>query len=104
MSGHQANGPGLQYKVMWRQKDVDKEWTSVTVANVSKFMVSGTPTFTPYEVQVQAINDYGIGPEPAVVTGHSGEDCEEHTTQLCVLGRHYGPVSWTQIKPRIVLD
>uniref|UniRef100_A0A674CU12 Neuronal cell adhesion molecule n=1 Tax=Salmo trutta TaxID=8032 RepID=A0A674CU12_SALTR len=74
MSGHQANGPGLQYKVMWRQKDVDKEWTSVTVANVSKFMVSGTPTFTPYEVQVQAINDYGIGPEPAVVTGHSGED------------------------------
>ncbi|KAJ8382835.1 hypothetical protein SKAU_G00036130 [Synaphobranchus kaupii] len=74
LSGLQANGPGLQYKVIWRQKDVDKEWTSVTVANVSKFVVSGTPTFVPYEVMVQAENDFGRGPEPEVFLGYSGED------------------------------
>lgn len=59
---------------MWRQKDLDSEWTSVTVANNSKFVVSGTPTFAPYELKVQAVNDYGAGPEPAVVLGLSGED------------------------------
>ncbi|XP_064865959.1 neuronal cell adhesion molecule isoform X8 [Oncorhynchus nerka] len=105
MSGHQANGPGLQYKVMWRQKDVDKEWTSVTVANVSKFMVSGTPTFTPYEVQVQAINDYGIGPEPAVVTGHSGEDLPMQapdTVQVLVLNSSLAEVHWEPVPPKTV--
>ncbi|XP_052330648.1 neuronal cell adhesion molecule-like isoform X15 [Oncorhynchus keta] len=105
MSGHQANGPGLHYKVMWRQKDVDKEWTSVTVANVSKFMVSGTPTFTPYEVQVQAINDYGIGPEPAVVTGHSGEDLPMQapdTVQVLVLNSSLAEVHWEPVPPKTV--
>ncbi|XP_071008635.1 neuronal cell adhesion molecule-like isoform X7 [Oncorhynchus clarkii lewisi] len=105
MSGHQANGPGLQYKVMWRQKDVDKEWTSVTVANVSKFMVSGTPTFTPYEVQVQAINDYGIGPEPAVVTGHSGEDLPMQApdnVQVLVLNSSLAEVHWEPVPPKTV--
>lgn len=73
--GLQANGPGLQYVVMWRQKDLEEKWTTVTVANVSKFVVSGTPTFIPYEVKVQAMNDYGSGPEPGIFTGYSGEDC-----------------------------
>uniref|UniRef100_A0A3B3SRI0 Neural cell adhesion molecule L1 n=1 Tax=Paramormyrops kingsleyae TaxID=1676925 RepID=A0A3B3SRI0_9TELE len=67
LTGLQSNGPGLQYKVSWMQQDVDKDWTSVTVANVSKFVVSGTPTFVPYEVKVQAVNDYGSAPEPEVV-------------------------------------
>ncbi|XP_072003002.1 neuronal cell adhesion molecule isoform X16 [Engystomops pustulosus] len=74
MKGFDSNGPGLQYKVSWRQKDVDEDWTSVTVANVSKYIVSGTPTFVPYEIKVQALNDLGYAPEPAVVIGHSGED------------------------------
>ncbi|XP_075130323.1 neuronal cell adhesion molecule isoform X13 [Leptodactylus fuscus] len=74
MKGFDSNGPGLQYKVSWRQKDFDEEWTSVTVANVSKYIVSGTPTFVPYEIKVQALNDLGYAPEPAVVIGHSGED------------------------------
>uniref|UniRef100_A0A667WB10 Neuronal cell adhesion molecule n=1 Tax=Myripristis murdjan TaxID=586833 RepID=A0A667WB10_9TELE len=74
LTGLQANGPGLQYKVMWRQKEVDEEWASETVANVSQFVVSGTPTFVPYELKVQALNEYGAGPEPAVAHGHSGED------------------------------
>ncbi|XP_053263265.1 neuronal cell adhesion molecule isoform X12 [Podarcis raffonei] len=70
----QSNGPGLQYKVSWRQKDGDDDWTSVTVANVSKYIVSGTPTFAPYEIKVQALNDLGPAPEPTTTIGHSGED------------------------------
>ncbi|XP_040858174.1 neuronal cell adhesion molecule isoform X27 [Ochotona curzoniae] len=74
LNGFESNGPGLQYKVSWRQKDGDDEWTSVVVANVSKYIVSGTPTFVPYLIKVQALNDVGFAPEPAVVLGHSGED------------------------------
>ncbi|XP_045434521.1 neuronal cell adhesion molecule isoform X12 [Pipistrellus kuhlii] len=74
LNGFESNGPGLQYKVSWRQKDGDDEWTSVIVANVSKYIVSGTPTFVPYLIKVQALNDVGFAPEPAVVMGHSGED------------------------------
>ncbi|XP_038251507.1 neuronal cell adhesion molecule isoform X30 [Dermochelys coriacea] len=74
LKGFQSNGRGLQYKVSWRQKDVGDEWTSVIVANVSKYIVSGTPTFVPYEIKVQALNDIGYAPEPAEVIGHSGED------------------------------
>ncbi|XP_017902709.1 PREDICTED: neuronal cell adhesion molecule isoform X17 [Capra hircus] len=74
LNGFESNGPGLQYKVSWRQKDGDDEWTSVVVANVSKYIVSGTPTFVPYLIKVQALNDAGFAPEPAAVMGHSGED------------------------------
>ncbi|XP_075456177.1 neuronal cell adhesion molecule isoform X18 [Ascaphus truei] len=74
LKGFVSNGPGLQYKVSWRQKDFDDEWTSVTVANVSKYIVSGTPIFAPYEMKVQALNSLGYAPEPTVVIGHSGED------------------------------
>ncbi|XP_036774852.2 neuronal cell adhesion molecule isoform X11 [Manis pentadactyla] len=74
LNGFESNGPGLQYKVSWRQRDGDDEWTSVIVANVSKYIVSGTPTFAPYLVKVQALNDVGFAPEPAEVMGHSGED------------------------------
>nr|KAF6419053.1 neuronal cell adhesion molecule [Rousettus aegyptiacus] len=74
LNGFESNGPGLQYKVSWRQRDGDDEWTSVVVANVSKYIVSGTPTFVPYLIKVQALNDMGFAPEPPVVMGHSGED------------------------------
>ncbi|KAM9807696.1 neuronal cell adhesion molecule-like [Neosynchiropus ocellatus] len=74
LTGLQANGPGLHYRVMWRQKRMDSEWTTVTVANNSQFVVSGTPTFVQYELKVQAVNDFGSAPEPAVAHGYSGED------------------------------
>ncbi|XP_051547368.1 neuronal cell adhesion molecule a isoform X1 [Myxocyprinus asiaticus] len=74
LTGLESNGPGLQYKVSWRQKDVDQDWNSLTLANVSQYVVTGTDTFVPYEVTVQAINDYGLGPRPEVVLGYSGED------------------------------
>ena len=71
-----ATGRVETYKVQWRQKDVDQEWASKTVANVSHFVVTGAPTFVPYEIKVQAMNEYGNGPDPEVVIGYSGEDCE----------------------------
>uniref|UniRef100_A0A8C4RE50 Neuronal cell adhesion molecule n=1 Tax=Erpetoichthys calabaricus TaxID=27687 RepID=A0A8C4RE50_ERPCA len=74
LTGIQSNGPGLQYKVSWRQKDVNEEFTTIKVANVSKYIVSATPTFVPYEFYVQTINDFGPGPEPLIHVGHSGED------------------------------
>ncbi|MEQ2313349.1 hypothetical protein AMECASPLE_001089 [Ameca splendens] len=74
LTGLQSNGPGLRYKVSWRRKRPGSDWTTVTVANNSKFIVSGTPTFSPYEIKVQAVNDHGEGPEPVVALGYSGED------------------------------
>lgn len=55
---------------------MDEDWSSKTVANASQFVVSGTPTYVPFEIKVQSLNDYGNGPEADVVTGYSGEDCE----------------------------
>ena len=76
LTGLQSNGPALRYKILWRQKDADQEWVEETVANVSQHVVTETPTYVPYEVKVQAVNDYGNGPEPKMVLGYSGEDCE----------------------------
>ncbi|XP_043963804.1 neuronal cell adhesion molecule a isoform X3 [Gambusia affinis] len=74
LTGFQSNGPGLQYKVQWRQKDVEDDWTSKNVVNDSQLIVSGTPTYVAYEIKVQAFNNYGNAPEPTVVIGYSGED------------------------------
>ncbi|XP_026774955.1 neuronal cell adhesion molecule a isoform X8 [Pangasianodon hypophthalmus] len=105
LMGLQSNGPGLQYIVMWRQKDLDKEWSSVTVANVSKFVVSGTPTFVPYEVKVQALNDYGHGPKPGVITGYSGEDlpvAAPENVRVLVQNSTLAEVHWDPVPPTLV--
>uniref|UniRef100_A0A8B9VW34 Neuronal cell adhesion molecule n=1 Tax=Anas zonorhyncha TaxID=75864 RepID=A0A8B9VW34_9AVES len=96
----ESNGPGLQYKVSWRQKDVDDEWTSVVVANVSKYIVSGTPTFVPYEIKVQALNDLGYAPEPSEVIGHSGEDLPmvaPGNVQVHVINSTLAKVHWDPV-------
>ncbi|XP_069707596.1 neuronal cell adhesion molecule isoform X7 [Phaenicophaeus curvirostris] len=100
LTGFQSNGPGLQYKVSWRQKDVDDEWTSVIVANVSKYIVSGTPTFVPYEIKVQALNDLGYAPEPSEVIGHSGEDLPmvaPGNVQVHVINSTLAKVHWDPV-------
>uniref|UniRef100_A0A672U465 Neuronal cell adhesion molecule n=1 Tax=Strigops habroptila TaxID=2489341 RepID=A0A672U465_STRHB len=101
----QSNGPGLQYKVSWRQKDVDDEWTSVIVANVSKYIVSGTPTFVPYEIKVQALNDLGYAPEPSEVIGHSGEDLPmvaPGNVQVHVINSTLAKVHWDPVPLKTV--
>lgn len=100
MSGFQANGPGLHYKVMWRQKALDSDWTTVTVANNSKFVVLGTPTFVPYELKVQAVNDHGDGPEPKIAEGYSGEDlpiAAPENVQAIILNSTLAEVHWDPV-------
>ncbi|XP_036432697.1 neuronal cell adhesion molecule a isoform X3 [Colossoma macropomum] len=105
MTGLQSNGPGLQYKVSWKQKDTDEDWTSIIVANVSEYVVTGTPTFVPYEVMVQAINDYGSGPKPEVVLGYSGEDrptMAPESVKVLVQNSTLAEVHWEPIPPSTV--
>ncbi|NXT31512.1 NCHL1 protein, partial [Pelecanoides urinatrix] len=69
----ERNGPGLEYKVSWRQRGVEADWNEETVKKHS-LTLRNTPTFAPYEIKVQAVNNLGSGPEPNVTIGYSGED------------------------------
>ncbi|NXI62452.1 NCHL1 protein, partial [Anseranas semipalmata] len=69
----ERNGPGLEYKVSWRQRGVETDWNEETVKKHS-LTLRNTPTFVPYEIKVQAVNNLGAGPEPNVTIGYSGED------------------------------
>ncbi|XP_062268254.1 neurofascin homolog (chicken) a isoform X6 [Platichthys flesus] len=69
----ERNGPNLQYNVWWRRKDVGEEWSNVTTEG-SKHIIHNTETYVPYEIKIQAINEFGKGPESNVVIGYSGED------------------------------
>ncbi|XP_053496979.1 neuronal cell adhesion molecule a isoform X1 [Ictalurus furcatus] len=102
--GLQSNGPGLQYKVMWRLKDLEN-WSSYTVSNVSQYVVSETPTFMPFEVKVQALNDYGHGPNPEVVIGYSGEDlpvAAPENVRVQVQNSTLAEVHWDPVPPTLV--
>ncbi|NXK86875.1 NCHL1 protein, partial [Formicarius rufipectus] len=69
----ERNGPGLEYRVSWRQQGLHTDWSEETVKKHS-LTVRNTPTFVPYEIKVQAVNHLGAGPEPNVTVGYSGED------------------------------
>ncbi|TST85784.1 Neurofascin [Bagarius yarrelli] len=70
---NQRNGPDLRYVVSWRRRDLAQEWNNITSIN-TKHVVSGTETYVPYEIKIQAVNDFGPGPESNIVIGYSGED------------------------------
>ncbi|XP_047675607.1 neuronal cell adhesion molecule a isoform X9 [Tachysurus fulvidraco] len=104
LDGLQSNGPGLNYTVKWKQ-DTETQWSSVTLFNVSKFVVSGTPTFKPYMVKVQAVNNYGPGPEPEVVTGYSGEDlpaAAPENVSVLVKNSTLAEVHWKPVAAHLV--
>ncbi|XP_067448984.1 neurofascin isoform X2 [Thunnus thynnus] len=67
------NGPHLKYLVWWRRRDSREEWKNATTKWL-KYYIYDADTFTPYEIKVQAVNDFGLGPESPVVVGYSGED------------------------------
>uniref|UniRef100_A0A3B3TN02 Neurofascin n=1 Tax=Poecilia latipinna TaxID=48699 RepID=A0A3B3TN02_9TELE len=67
------NGPHLKYLVWWRRRDSREEWKNATTKWL-KYYIYDADTFTPYELKVQAVNDFGLGPESPVVIGYSGED------------------------------
>ncbi|XP_069062472.1 neural cell adhesion molecule L1-like protein isoform X4 [Pleurodeles waltl] len=67
------NGPGLQYRVVWRQQGAQDDWEEEYTKR-HWFIVKNTPTYVPYDIKVQAVNQLGFAPEPLVFTEYSGED------------------------------
>ncbi|XP_076840024.1 neurofascin isoform X1 [Brachyhypopomus gauderio] len=68
------NGPNLGYMVWWKRRDSREEWKNYTTYWWCSYIIYDTDTFTPYEIKVQAVNDFGLGPESPMITGYSGED------------------------------
>ncbi|XP_059136136.1 neurofascin isoform X3 [Peromyscus eremicus] len=73
MNATSAFGPNLRYIVKWRRRETRETWNNVTVWG-SRYVVGQTPVYVPYEIRVQAENDFGKGPEPETIIGYSGED------------------------------
>ncbi|XP_073771527.1 neurofascin homolog (chicken) a isoform X28 [Danio rerio] len=73
MQNTERNGPNLRYVLSWRRKDTEEEWNNITTAK-TKHVVHNTDTYVPYEIKIQAVNDFGHGPESNMVIGYSGED------------------------------
>ncbi|KAM9212195.1 neurofascin isoform 4-T4 [Dugong dugon] len=73
MNATSAFGPNLRYIVKWRRRETRDTWNNVTVWG-SRYVVGQTPVYVPYEIRVQAENDFGKGPEPETIIGYSGED------------------------------
>ncbi|XP_038235782.1 neurofascin isoform X33 [Dermochelys coriacea] len=73
LNATQAYGPNLRYIVKWRQRDTRESWSNETV-RTPRHVVWNTPIYVPYEIKVQAENDFGRAPEPDVIIGYSGED------------------------------
>eukprot|EP00066_Takifugu_rubripes_P026081 XP_011615347.1 PREDICTED: neurofascin isoform X2 [Takifugu rubripes] len=69
----ERNGANLIYSLWWRRKDMSEDWNNVTTAG-NKHMVHSTETYVPYEIKIQAGNEFGSGPVSNVVVGYSGED------------------------------
>nr|XP_015198174.1 PREDICTED: neurofascin isoform X21 [Lepisosteus oculatus] len=69
----QRNGPNLRYVVWWRRQGSREEWKNITTKWL-KHVIYDTDTYTPYDIKIQAVNDFGPGPESPVITGYSGED------------------------------
>ncbi|XP_039392167.1 neurofascin isoform X8 [Mauremys reevesii] len=73
LNATQAYGPNLRYIVKWRQRDTRESWRNETV-RTTRHVVWNTPIYVPYEIKVQAENDFGRAPEPDLIIGYSGED------------------------------
>ncbi|KAM4587163.1 neurofascin homolog (chicken) a isoform 3-T6 [Odontesthes bonariensis] len=69
----ERNGQNLHYSVWWRRKDSVDEWNNVTTVQ-SNHVVHNTETYVPYEIKIQARNEFGSGPESNMAIGYSGED------------------------------
>ncbi|XP_078286355.1 LOW QUALITY PROTEIN: neural cell adhesion molecule L1-like [Rhinoraja longicauda] len=99
LKGLDRNGPGLQYEVKWRRQDVEDEWKELVVES-PPYLVNATPTFVPYQIQVQAINEEGSAPEPHTVIGYSGEDYPLHSPKSVTVENVSSSsvrVKWTRV-------
>ncbi|XP_068940181.1 neural cell adhesion molecule L1-like protein isoform X4 [Petaurus breviceps papuanus] len=95
----ERNGPGLEYRVTWRQQGVPSEWSD-ELATDNTLRVMTSSVFTPYDVKVQAINQFGSGPEPQTITVYSGEDYPDAAPSLVsvrVINSTLINVTWDRI-------
>ncbi|XP_038872155.1 neurofascin-like isoform X1 [Salvelinus namaycush] len=101
----EQNGPNLHYSVWWRRKDTGEEWNNVTTVG-AKHIVHDTETYVPYEIKLQARNDFGPGPESNIIIGYSGEDkptappTDLHVSKIDSTNVN---VHWTPVDPNTVL-
>ncbi|XP_019284007.1 neural cell adhesion molecule L1-like protein isoform X1 [Panthera pardus] len=95
----EQNGPGLEYRVTWKPQGAPVEWEEETVTNHTLRVM--TPTvYAPYDVQVQAVNHLGSGPEPQSVILYSGEDYPDTAPVIHgvdVINSTLVKVSWSTI-------
>uniref|UniRef100_A0A1A7X8V0 Neural cell adhesion molecule L1 n=1 Tax=Iconisemion striatum TaxID=60296 RepID=A0A1A7X8V0_9TELE len=95
----ERNGPNLHYSVWWRRKDSEEDWNTVTTFQ-SKHVVHPTETYVPYEIKIQARNEFGHGPESNVVIGYSGEDKPTDTPtnlQVSKVTNTTAAIQWTPV-------
>ncbi|XP_035202822.1 neurofascin isoform X16 [Oxyura jamaicensis] len=99
LNATQAYGPNLRYIVRWRRRDPRGSWYNETV-KTPRHVVWNTPIYVPYEIKVQAENDFGRAPEPDTVIGYSGEDYPKAAptdVRIRVLNSTAIALTWTRV-------
>ncbi|XP_038018126.1 neurofascin isoform X8 [Motacilla alba alba] len=99
LNATQAYGPNLRYIVRWRRRDPRGSWYNETVRG-ARHVVWNTPIFVPYEIKVQAENDFGRAPEPDTYIGYSGEDYPKAAPtdiRIRVLNSTAIALTWTRV-------
>ncbi|XP_025018814.1 neurofascin isoform X9 [Python bivittatus] len=106
LNATQVYGPNLRYIVKWRRRDTRESWNNRTVkGDVSQYTVAPTPIYTPYEIKVQAVNDYGLAMEPDVIIGYSGEDYPKAAPtdiRLKVVNSTAISLQWSRVYPETI--
>ncbi|XP_057256626.1 neurofascin isoform X13 [Pezoporus wallicus] len=99
LNATQAYGPNLRYIVRWRRRDPRGSWYNETV-KAPRHVVWNTPIYVPYEIKVQAENDFGRAPEPDTYIGYSGEDYPKAAptdVRIRVLNSTAVALTWTRV-------
>ncbi|KGL83267.1 Neurofascin, partial [Tinamus guttatus] len=99
LNATQVYGPNLRYIVRWRRRDPRGSWYNETV-KTPRHVVWNTPIYVPYEIKVQAENDFGRAPEPDTVIGYSGEDYPKAAptdVRIRVLNSTAIALTWTRV-------
>ncbi|XP_064491681.1 neurofascin isoform X21 [Pseudopipra pipra] len=99
LNATQAYGPNLRYLVRWRRRDPRGSWYNETVKG-PRHVVWNTPIYVPYEIKVQAENDFGRAPEPDTYIGYSGEDYPKAAptdVRIRVLNSTAVALTWTRV-------
>ena len=79
MPRSEHNGEGFRYRVRYRphrpEGEEDRTYTTVNVTNpdTSEWIVSNVPTFQPYRIIVDSVNNMGEAPILGWKIGYSGE-------------------------------